>query len=135
MLEGGGELLNRHLDLNYVYESVSPLHGIAQVYEAQPFPMSLIHHFPESQRHAFVSIAMAHRLYRLPEGTSQAFVQNARSKIYQYRGMAIRALNKEISAETAGATNSLIASTITLLAADVRLLIPKGTHCRKRSSS
>ncbi|KAK7750297.1 hypothetical protein SLS62_007814 [Diatrype stigma] len=83
--------------------------------------MSLIHYFPDSQRHAFVSIAMAHRLYRLPDGTSQAFVQNARSRTYQYRGMAIRALNEEISAKTSGATTGLIASTITLLAADLQL--------------
>lgn len=82
--------------------------------------MSLLHYFPESQRHGFVSIAMAHRLYRLPEGTSKEFEQKARSITYQYRGMAIRALNQEIGSEATAVSNALIASTITLLAADVR---------------
>ncbi|EMR64442.1 putative c6 zinc finger domain protein [Eutypa lata UCREL1] len=108
-------------DVNHVYQSVSPLHKIAQKYEEKPFPMSLLHYFPESQRHGFVSIAMAHRLYRLPEGTSKEFEQKARSITYQYRGMAIRALNQEIGSEATAVSNALIASTITLLAADLQL--------------
>lgn len=82
--------------------------------------MSILQYFPESQRNGFVSIAMAHRLYQLPEGTSKEFERKAWSTTYQYRGMAIRALNQEISDETTGASSALIASTVTLLVVDVR---------------
>ena len=82
--------------------------------------MDLIHNFPASQRHSFVSIAMAHLLHRLPEGTPKDVMMKARSRTYQHRGMAIRALNQEISSCAGkGPSNTLIASTITLFAADV----------------
>ena len=81
--------------------------------------MGLIRHFAASQRHAFVSIAMAHLLHRLPENTPQEIVAKARSRTYQHRGMAIRALNEEIGAAGPRPSDTVIASTITLLAADV----------------
>lgn len=63
---------------------------------------------------------MAHLLHRLPEDTPKDIVMKARARTYQHRGMAISALNQEISSfKGTGPNNTLIASTITLLAADV----------------
>ncbi|RYP22029.1 hypothetical protein DL765_001935 [Monosporascus sp. GIB2] len=72
-----------------------------------------------SLRHAFVSVVMTHRLYQLPEGTPRDFLLKAQSRSYQYRGMALRALNEEISSEEGGASYGLISSIITILSVDV----------------
>ncbi|RYO92582.1 hypothetical protein DL766_008738 [Monosporascus sp. MC13-8B] len=87
----------------------------------EPFPLALIHSFPTSVRHGFVSIAMTHRLYQLPEGTPRDFLLEAQSRNYQYRGMALRALNEEISSEEGGASHGLISSIITILSIDLSL--------------
>ncbi|RYP76215.1 hypothetical protein DL769_003686 [Monosporascus sp. CRB-8-3] len=109
------------LDITWVYQTASPLHRIAENCEQKPFPVALIHYFPTSVRHAFVSIAMTHRLYQLPEGTPRDFLIKARSRNYQYRGMALQALNEEISSEEGGASHRLVTSTITILTVDLLL--------------
>ena len=71
---------------------------------------------------------MAHLLHRLPENTPPEVVAKARSQTYQHRGMAIRALNEEISAAGPGPSNTVIAGIITLLAADVCCHSSTRTH-------
>ncbi|RYP38858.1 hypothetical protein DL767_002420 [Monosporascus sp. MG133] len=109
------------LDITWAYQTVSPLHRIAENCEQKPFPLAFIHYFPTSLRHGFVSIAMTHRLYQLPEGTPRNFLLEAQSRNYQYRGMALRALKEEIASEKGGATPGLVASTVTLLSVDLSL--------------
>ncbi|RYP46420.1 hypothetical protein DL768_007387 [Monosporascus sp. mg162] len=109
------------LDITWVYQTVSPLHRIAENCEQKPFPLALIHYFPTSLRHSFVSIAMTHRLHQLPEGTPRDFLLEAQSRNYQYRGMALRALNEEVASEKRGASPALIASAITMLSVDLSL--------------
>ncbi|RYP43585.1 hypothetical protein DL770_011580 [Monosporascus sp. CRB-9-2] len=64
---------------------------------------------------------MTHRLYQLPEETPRKFLLEAQSRNYQYRGMALRALNEEIASEERGASPALVASAAIMLCVDLSL--------------
>ncbi|KAH9904275.1 fungal-specific transcription factor domain-containing protein [Xylariomycetidae sp. FL2044] len=103
-----------------VYEQMSPLSKLLPRDKYLSLPWHLYHRLPYSLKFCYISIGLCVAAHRLPEGTSPSELALASSRIWQYRGQGLRALNQEISSTKTRASDGTISSIVSLAVADIQ---------------
>lgn len=83
-------------------------------------PIEIIHLIPVSAQHGLVSIALSHRILRLPVSRRGDFAKEMKQRLYHHTGQALRTLNADLESEEVISNDSTIASIVVLLIAEVR---------------
>ena len=83
------------------------------------FPVWALHILPPAIHHTLVCVSLNHFIYTLPAGTDRAIVAKNRSKVYKYRGFAIRALSDYVAKEKTRSNDSTIVSILVFMAMEV----------------
>lgn len=86
------------------------------------FPMWALHVLPPAMHHTLVCLGLNHFIHSLPAGSSRAIIANNRSKIYEYRGRAIRALSEYVAKEKTRSSDMTISSILMFMAMEVSSL-------------
>ena len=69
--------------------------------------------------HTLVCLGLNHYIHSLPPGSDRAVIAGNRSKIYKYRGLAIRALSENVAEETTRSSDLTISSILMFMAMEV----------------
>lgn len=69
--------------------------------------------------HTLVCLGLNHFIHSLPDGSNRALIASSRSKIYRYRGLAIRALSENVARETTRSSDLTISSILMFMAMEV----------------
>ncbi|KAL5117027.1 hypothetical protein ACEQ8H_005113 [Pleosporales sp. CAS-2024a] len=84
------------------------------------FPMAALHVLPPAVHHTLVCLALNHFTHSLPVGVSREVAVVTRSKIYQHRGAAIRALSQYVAKDRTRSSDLSIASILVFLAMELQ---------------
>ncbi|KAF1925762.1 uncharacterized protein M421DRAFT_69063 [Didymella exigua CBS 183.55] len=84
------------------------------------FPVWALHILPPAMHHTLVCLGLNHYIHSLPEGSNRALVVGNRSKVYKYRGLAIRALSENVARETTCSSDLTISSILMFMAMEVQ---------------
>lgn len=71
--------------------------------------------------HTLVCLGLNHYIHALPPDANRAVVASNRSKIYKYRGQAIRALSENVANEKTRSSDLTISSILMFMAMEVSL--------------
>ena len=71
--------------------------------------------------HTLVCLGLNHFIHSLPAGSNRELVASNRSKIYKYRGLAIRALSDNVAKETTRSSDLTISSILMFMAMEVSM--------------
>jgi hypothetical protein len=80
--------------------------------------------------HTLVCLGLNHYIHALPPGANRAVVASNRSKIYKYRGQAIRALSENVANEKTRSLDLTISSILMFMAMEVSLSCLNLIHVR-----
>ena len=69
--------------------------------------------------HTLVCLGLNHFIHSLPAGSNREVIANNRSKVYKYRGLAIRALSENVARETTRSNDLTISSILMFMAMEV----------------
>lgn len=83
-------------------------------------PFEVVHLLPTSLNHALTSMALSHRILKLPRDAGRVDLKHMLCRLYHHVGIAIRALNKEIDQPATRTSDGTMASVIIILFAEVR---------------
>lgn len=94
------------------------------------FPLWALHMLPPAIHHTLVCLSLNHFINTLPTGTDRATIIDNRSKVYKYRGFAIRALSDYVAKEKTRSSDLTIISILVFMAMEVmEFLIDKQSIC------
>lgn len=85
------------------------------------FPLWALHVLPPAMHHTLVCMGLNHYIHALPLDANRAVVASNRSKIYKYRGQAIRALSENVANEKTRSSDLTISSILMFMAMEVSL--------------
>lgn len=83
------------------------------------FPVWALHVLSPAMHHTLVCLGLNHYIHTLPPGSNREVVASNRSKIYKYRGLAIRALSENVASETTRSSDLTISSILMFMAMEV----------------
>jgi|SRR5690242_4606039 len=83
------------------------------------FPLWALHVLPPAMHHTLVCLGLNHYIHTLPQGSNRAVIASNRSKVYKYRGLAIRALSENVAKETTRSSDLTISSILMFMAMEV----------------
>lgn len=83
------------------------------------FPLWALHVLPPAMHHTLVCLGLNHYIHTLPPGSNRAVVACNRSKIYKYRGLAIRALSENVASDKIRSSDLTISSILMFMAMEV----------------
>jgi hypothetical protein len=86
------------------------------------FPMYALHFLPPAMHHTLVCLSLNHFIHTLPAGSDRAIIASNRSKVYKYRGLAIRALSENVAKEKTRSSDLTIGSILMFMAMEVSWL-------------
>jgi hypothetical protein len=84
------------------------------------FPLAVLHLLPPTVHHIMVCLTVNHFIHSLPPGTDKAVTIVNRSKVYQHRGAAIRALSEYIGKDKTRCSDLSIASIMMFMSLEVK---------------
>lgn len=71
--------------------------------------------------HTLVCLGLNHYIHTLPQGSNRVLIASNRSKVYKYRGLAIRALSENVAKETTRSSDLTISSILMFMAMEVSI--------------
>jgi hypothetical protein len=83
------------------------------------FPLAALHLLPPAAHHSMVCLSVNHFIHSLPEGADKGVILANRSKVYQHRGAAIRALSEYVGKNKTRYNDYSISSIMMFLSAEV----------------
>ncbi|OAG16175.1 hypothetical protein CC77DRAFT_390393 [Alternaria alternata] len=83
------------------------------------FPVWALHVLPPAVHYTTVCLSINHYMHSLPPGSSGMVIGEKRLKIYNYRGLAIRALNESIARKETRSSDLTITSILMFMAMEV----------------
>ncbi|KAF7681056.1 hypothetical protein GT037_000032 [Alternaria burnsii] len=83
------------------------------------FPVWALHVLPPAAHYTTICLSLNHYMHSLPPGSSRVVVGQQRLKIYNYRGLAIRALNESIAGKETRSSDLTITSILMFMAMEV----------------
>ena len=83
------------------------------------FPVWALHVLPPAVHYTTVCLSINHYMHSLPPGSSRMVIGEQRLKIYNYRGLAIRALNESIARKETRSSDLTITSILMFMAMEV----------------
>lgn len=89
------------------------------------FPVWALHILPPAMHHTLVCLGLNHYIHSLPAGADRAIIAGNRSKIYKYRGLAIRALSEFVAKEKTRCSDLTISSILMFMAMEVSEAVRK----------
>jgi hypothetical protein len=98
------------------------------------FPLSALHVLPEAIHHTLVCLSVNHFVHSLPAGADKSVAVANRSKVYQHRGAAIRALSQYVAKDKTRCSDMSIASILMFMSMEVRHANMYDVHLLIRSS-
>jgi hypothetical protein len=87
------------------------------------FPVNVLYALPPAVHHTLVCLSLNHYIHSLPIGSDKSAVAANRSKIYQHRGSAIRALSQYVSKDKTRCSDFAISSILVFMSMEVGNLI------------
>ncbi|KAH6644252.1 fungal-specific transcription factor domain-containing protein [Boeremia exigua] len=110
--------------VNYFNTRVLPNTKAADTLAPNPalihFPLWALHVLPPAMHHTLVCLGLNHYIHSLPPGSNRAVVASNRSKVYKYRGLAIRALSENVAKETTRSSDLTISSILMFMSMEVQ---------------
>lgn len=86
------------------------------------FPLEALHVLPPAIHHTLVCLSLNHFIHSLPAGSDKSVAVINRSKVYQHRGAAIRALSQYVGKNKTQSSDLSIASILVFMSMEVRKL-------------
>jgi len=83
-------------------------------------PIEVVHLLPTSLNHVLTSMALSHRILKLPRDAGRADSKRMLCRLHHHVGIAIGALNKEIDQPATRTSDGTMASVVVFLFAEVR---------------
>jgi hypothetical protein len=83
------------------------------------FPMAALNLLPPAVHHTLVCLSVNHYIHSLPAGTDKSIAAGNRSKIYQHRGAAIRALSQYVGKDRTRCNDLSISSILVFMSMEV----------------
>jgi hypothetical protein len=84
------------------------------------FPMAALNLLPPAVHHTLVCLSINHYIHSLPVGADKSIATGNRSKIYQHRGAAIRALSQYVAKDQTRCNDLSISSILVFMSMEVR---------------
>jgi hypothetical protein len=86
------------------------------------FPLAALHMLPPAIHHTLVCLSVNHYIHSLPTGSDKSIATGNRSKIYQHRGAAIRALSQYVGKDRTRCNDLSISSILVFMSMEVSAL-------------
>jgi hypothetical protein len=83
-------------------------------------PLEALHILPPAIHHTLVCLSLNHFIHSLPPGSDKTVAVINRSKVYQHRGAAIRALSQYVGKDKTQTNDLSIASILMFMSMEVR---------------
>jgi hypothetical protein len=83
------------------------------------FPIWALHVLPPAVHHTLICLSLNHFIHSLPAGCDRRIVAGNRSKVYKYRGLAIRALSENVAKDNICTSDLTISSVLMFMAMEV----------------
>jgi hypothetical protein len=84
------------------------------------FPLAALNLLPPAIHHTLVCLSVNHYIHSLPIGADKSITADNRSKIYQHRGAAIRALSQYVGKDRTRCNDLSISSILVFMSMEVR---------------
>ena len=107
-------------DNSRIFPEFAPMLELGPIPYITPISPYILPVLSPSIHHTLVYLALSHRTHQLPKINSPALTET-RSRLYHYRGLAIRSLSEEVSREQTSTSNATIISVLEFLFAEVSL--------------
>lgn len=88
------------------------------------FPLEVLYLLPPAIHHTLVCLSLNHFIHSLPVGSDKSVAVVNRSKVYQHRGAAIRALSQYVSKNKTQSSDLTITSILMFMSMEVRYTDP-----------
>jgi hypothetical protein len=83
------------------------------------FPLAALNLLPPAVHHTLVCLSINHYIHSLPVGADKSITTSNRSKIYQHRGAAIRALSQYVGKDRTSCNDLSISSILVFMSMEV----------------
>ncbi|UPX10496.1 uncharacterized protein EKO05_0001154 [Ascochyta rabiei] len=103
-----------------IYPDVKETDSLAPNAAVIHFPVWALHVLPPAMHHTLVCLGLNHYIHSLPPGVDRAIIASQRSKIYKYRGHAIRSLSEYVAKEKTRCSDLTISSILMFMAMEVQ---------------
>ncbi|KAF2622860.1 hypothetical protein BU25DRAFT_202235 [Macroventuria anomochaeta] len=103
-----------------IYPDVKETDSLAPNPAVIHFPVWALHVLPPAMHHTLICLGLNHFVHSLPAGSNRAVIAGNRSKIYKYRGLAIRALSENVARDKTRSSDLTISSILMFMAMEVQ---------------
>ncbi|XPS68897.1 hypothetical protein M3J09_001176 [Ascochyta lentis] len=103
-----------------IYPDVKETDSLAPNAAVIHFPVWALHVLPPAMHHTLVCLGLNHFIHSLPAGVDRVTIASHRSKIYKYRGHAIRSLSETVAKEKTRSSDLTISSILMFMAMEVQ---------------